>query len=74
MIKCYYCGRWFKSKQALRAHLRFCEPYLALKSERNITKSCRDAIPNGYKTRYDPVARAKAQERGLWAMGGGGGE
>jgi hypothetical protein len=25
MLKCFYCGRWFKNKQALRAHLRFCQ-------------------------------------------------
>ena len=24
MLQCYYCGRWFRNKQALRAHLRFC--------------------------------------------------
>jgi len=24
MIKCPYCGRWFKNKQALRAHLKYC--------------------------------------------------
>jgi hypothetical protein len=24
MIRCFYCGKWFKNKQALRAHLRFC--------------------------------------------------
>jgi hypothetical protein len=62
MIKCYYCGRWFKNKQALRGHLRSCKPYIALKSERGITGPCRDAIPNGYKARYD----ATANESGLW--------
>ena len=29
MSPCFYCGRWFKNKQALRAHLQFCEPYNA---------------------------------------------
>ncbi len=24
MLQCFYCGRWFRNKQALRAHLRFC--------------------------------------------------
>jgi len=24
VLQCYYCGRWFRNKQALRAHLRFC--------------------------------------------------
>jgi hypothetical protein len=24
MRKCYYCNRWFKNKQAVRAHLRWC--------------------------------------------------
>lgn len=24
MIQCLYCGRWFKNKQALRAHLKHC--------------------------------------------------
>lgn len=24
MIKCPYCGRWFKNRQALRAHLKHC--------------------------------------------------
>lgn len=24
MVKCEYCGRWFRNKQALRAHLKHC--------------------------------------------------
>jgi hypothetical protein len=24
MLKCWWCGRWFKNKQALRAHLKHC--------------------------------------------------
>ncbi len=24
MIRCKYCGKWFKNKQALRAHLKHC--------------------------------------------------
>lgn len=24
MVYCQHCNRWFKNKQALRAHLRFC--------------------------------------------------
>jgi len=24
MVYCSYCGRWFKNKQALRAHLKHC--------------------------------------------------
>jgi|GEM_PF-2180064 len=24
MIQCKYCGRWFKNKQALKAHLKAC--------------------------------------------------
>jgi hypothetical protein len=29
--RCVYCGRWFKNKQALRAHLRFCYARAMLK-------------------------------------------
>jgi hypothetical protein len=28
MRKCPFCGRWFRNKQAIRAHLRFCPEYL----------------------------------------------
>lgn len=24
MVKCEFCGRWFRNKQALRAHLKHC--------------------------------------------------
>ncbi len=24
MLQCFWCGRWFRNKQALRAHLRHC--------------------------------------------------
>jgi hypothetical protein len=27
MRQCYYCKRWFKNKQAVRAHLRWCPEY-----------------------------------------------
>lgn len=30
--QCPSCSRWFKSKQAIRAHMRFCEAYLERKA------------------------------------------
>jgi hypothetical protein len=24
MLRCFWCGRWFRNKQALRAHLKHC--------------------------------------------------
>ena len=27
---CFFCKRWFRNKQAVRAHLQWCEPYLEL--------------------------------------------
>jgi len=24
MLQCFWCGRWFRNKQALRAHLKHC--------------------------------------------------
>ena len=27
MRQCYFCKRWFKNKQAVRAHLRWCPEY-----------------------------------------------
>jgi len=33
MIKCSFCGRWFRNKQAFRAHLRYCEPYRTSKKD-----------------------------------------
>jgi len=32
MVYCEYCGRWFRNKQALRAHLRHC-PIKKIKPE-----------------------------------------
>ena len=28
MRRCLFCERWFKNKQAVRAHLRYCGEYL----------------------------------------------
>ena len=28
MRRCNFCFRWFKNKQAIKAHLQFCESYL----------------------------------------------
>lgn len=27
MRRCHFCSRWFRSKQSVRAHLRWCEDY-----------------------------------------------
>ena len=27
MRQCLYCTRWFKNKQSVRAHLKYCEKY-----------------------------------------------
>jgi len=32
MAQCHHCGDRFKGRQAVRAHLQWCEPYLARKS------------------------------------------
>jgi hypothetical protein len=32
MQQCYYCKRWFKNKQSVRAHLRWCDAWNTKKS------------------------------------------
>lgn len=66
MRKCIYCGRWFKNKQAVRAHLRHCEEYQAAQWKRmqsdGDVPDIHKAIPNGNKLRFHP----EIQMRGLW--------
>ncbi|RMH36310.1 MAG: hypothetical protein D6689_22720 [Deltaproteobacteria bacterium] len=33
MRRCQFCDRWFRNKQAVRAHLRFCAPYLQARAD-----------------------------------------
>jgi hypothetical protein len=33
MQQCYYCKRWFKNKQSVRAHLRWCPEWNSKKRE-----------------------------------------
>lgn len=35
MRKCPYCNRWFKNRQALIAHLKYCPVKHALKTQNN---------------------------------------
>jgi len=62
MRKCEYCGRWFKNKQAVRAHLRFCTAYLRAKATSGIEGKYLDAIPDGNVLRTNPEASKNA----LW--------
>ena len=34
MRQCVFCGRWFKNKQAVRAHLKMCPGYFDVRIER----------------------------------------
>lgn len=63
MIQCMYCKkRWFKSRQALRAHLRFCPAYQEAKEKAGISGKYLEAIPNGHFLRYDEDRHPEA----LW--------
>lgn len=66
MRRCIYCGRWFKNKQAVRAHLRHCDEYRATQSKRlqsgEDVPDLHRAIPDGNKLRFHP----NAQIYGLW--------
>jgi hypothetical protein len=33
MRKCWYCNRWFRNRQAVRAHLKYCDRYLYEKKQ-----------------------------------------
>lgn len=41
MQMCGFCTRWFKSRQAVRAHLAFCELYLEKRDQGLV-------VPNRY--------------------------
>lgn len=63
MIRCMYCKeKWFKSRQALRAHLRFCPAYQEAKIKAGIKGKYLQAIPDGHTLRYDNKANPDA----LW--------
>lgn len=66
MRKCVYCGRWFKNKQAVRAHLRHCEEYRIAQLKRMQSEGdmadVHKAIPDGKKFRFHP----HVQMQGLW--------
>ena len=31
MRTCHFCGKWYRNKQAVRAHLQWCSQYIAEK-------------------------------------------
>lgn len=43
MRRCSWCDRWFKNRQAVRAHLRHCEPYLDARAAGQVVPENRDA-------------------------------
>ncbi len=64
MKLCPYCKKkWFKSLQALRAHLRFCEAYQKAKQDYCIEGRYLQALPNGHKLRYNPDYQPDAMWR-----------
>lgn len=49
---CQWCGRKFKNKQSLRAHLRYCSNYITWKTENGLVGgNCLGVIRGKYKMR-----------------------
>ena len=44
--QCYFCKRWFKNKQAVRAHLQQCIIYKILRKDEGTPEEVRDYLEN----------------------------
>jgi len=44
MQKCNFCGRWFKNKQAVRAHLKYCQEYRELRLNVKVKQTVKNTL------------------------------
>ena len=64
---CYFCRRWFQNRQAVKAHLRFCERY---KERDPVAHNERRAVPNSEKraAMAERIPIAELQEQPIQAQ------
>lgn len=62
--RCGFCDRWFRSKQSVRAHQRWCQPYLEAKEAGLVAQWW--ASPCGYMTKQAGAPQRACSLCGSW--------
>ena len=44
MRRCHFCGRWFKNKQAVRAHLKYCSEYQEARLDVKVKRAVKHSL------------------------------